>query len=1449
MPSYHETDVPQLEGYSEDLPITPDLPPKQSPVQIEDMNRSHAAVVKSDVEGINVFEAFQNLPTDTDPKQLLNLLSYQRAEMEQEDIRQYFDQNRGNTVEEAVANAEIYDQMLQEADAARYKPEKQIVESFAGLDVEQDLKDRIESEIRLSNAINEMVDDYTFLEKGIDIFKALLPSVAIDNYQISGSPFGAATFMRDVITGFKEMKRTDPAKFNETFPVFYASIKEDLPKNKVIGVLGAIAIPRGEELVGENFRNIDAALDILDLATLGTYTATKIGRLVSNLNAIRIAKKLRNTELAAEINTAAMVDETGEVAAKAGITPETAYSNSAPFDVNELDASHTPDISTETIANINKVKEEQRRVAQIIASESGILRESILTPAERKLAEERFTRDMKTQGIDNVRMSQQHRDYTTFEYDVKDPATGETLTKTERMDLQFKDKSETFSRTDEGLLTDWVKSPTVWAKNLLDDVYSAIRLDSTSSVVGALLKGLQRDALAPLLGKSGLKSFRPAVRRQMAEIDKVLLAGDQFKDGQNIRGKVYTIDELKGGVDGVKLNDKQIEVYYNLRGLYDELWTIRNDETRRILTAQGKKEIGLPSGPQIGVPYTREGAVGTINSEGTLQVYNVMTDEIMTVRSTDISKMYDEGLVLSRLDEAHAPIEGSEELFDMVVTAADKTNDLPHKVLHYREGYVPKVNKNSYWFAKQTGSRTINGKIKTDQVLKTERMFSSRTEAEAWIKAQGRNDLIALPDRALERQIVGSSQVGAGGGLYTGPRAVEDIPFGLDGLPAERLNTYEALSQNIQSLENYVSRNAWRMAMQEKWIKSVQAAGLDETGEIARAGFKPELLPSDDPRAVKLKQLGEQIKIWSGFPTKGELLWDGAVANAMEWALNKPFLPKGITIKTANFLRNSGDPITKMRGIAFHTLLGFFNPAQLWVQAQGAAVAAAMVTSARDPFAAARVFRLQTALAFASRFEDSADAIKMIAKAGGVSEKEMAQVVRMWKRSGLESSVLNTADHTAALKGYGMTAEALRRLSDKGMIFYRAGELFNRRFSFLSALERKKRELGHINLTDTQLKDVLSESNNFMLNLSKSNRAAWQRGPLALPTQFLQVQAKFIEELILPGGKSFSMGERAKILAAQLGLYGAAGVPLGNFALRYFQESLGMTQADVDNLDEKTVKFINGGFWDWFAYSMLGADVDVANRGAIASGITEFYTDLIFSESSVGEKISGAFGIVPHRFFTSIRDIRPMMAGALFHGSDITGEELLQAFNAMASITSTWNNAEKGAVMTRLNQLQDSKGRLVIAGKDFKPIEEVMIMLGFQPSELRRVRERDLLVKASEEYRNQTTQWLVDNYWLYVRAMKGADSAAERDQISKNFEVSSRVIYQTLRNEDEVRKVSEALKNRLMKGEDEKTRSIRQFIEEYYDSQVLRWGTAAASLQASGMIQNDLPPINTEDLQ
>lgn len=1409
----------------EDLPLElSQEAPLQLPSPVDNLNKVHASVLKSDLEGGNLIDTYASVESSGVPAQTLkSQLSQQRLERSRQDIRQYVehiiaDASAEETIEAVSTFTELDNNLAGEKGTAG----RQVAEALAGpLSPEALELAQVEAELLAIETLSEAVDSYGTLEKAFDVVKMFFPTSAIDNTQLSGAPLGAETYARNMVVGLKDMMRNDPVRFQKVFPEIEKELREILPTGKVISVLAAVVNPRGEEEL-EQFSNLDAVFDLVDLATLGGGLALSAARLTRRANVIRQATRLNNKDLAADINAVGLLDETGEVAVKAGVDEETLYNNASGLVVDELDQAMTAGLSTDVLERMQRVRVQQAQSAQDLVEGKGLLQEGLLSDAQRLEVEAQWLKEMKVQAVSDVEIVGRDLTTTTFKYKVKN-AEGELIDVETPMTLTIDDQTGFFRGTDQTLLNNSVNSPTVFMRDDIADVEAALRLDSTSSVVSKTFQKMQRDALKPILPR-GWSALNPVARKELAEVDSVLLSGDSFVDAAGNQGKVYTVSELRGGVaGGIRLNDRQIETYYNVRSLYDTLFDLRNVTERRKRAALGQKSVVLGGGDEvIGKPYSKEGAVGALNTEGNVLIFDEVSDSVVSLSGKQVQNLYDQqGKVLVKLD---GPVEKPDVgLFDLVLVDKNSIAELPQRILNYRQGYVPKVDNVSRWFVKEFKDVTVNGVMRKGATSSTVRKFATKAEADRWVATQNNPGLTVLSDRAMEQQITGSSGLGSGSGLYTGARAYEDIPYGFDGRPAERANTYESIIHNLQHLEGRITRDQWRMGLRQKWVNTAQRLGFHNIDS-----YTPDLIPKGDARGEQLRRIAEQIDIWSGIPTAAELRWDGLVSKLMEWSTRKWPEAAGTIAKVGSKVREH-DPISYTRAATFRILLGLYSPVQVWVQAQGASVAASL-----HPIHAARAFHIQLA-AGAYQFLSPADVArkKALAKFAGLSVKEFDALESAWKRTGYKDALQNTADYSAARRGPGLVWDTLGRAADSTTTFYRAGESGNRRLSFTIAALKKRATTGTFNFTDSQIKAVMADANHMMLDMSKANAADFQRGLTSVPTQFFQVQSKFLETIFGLNGV-FTFGERVRIALGQVALYGTAGVPMLGLGVRALSELLGVTQEEVDNMDPMKVEAVNQGMWGVFFNSILGADIDVASRGAIADGVTDSILELIASDATIGEKLVGAAGSLPLRADRAWKNIAPMVASA--SEGNLTKEEFLRGASNVASIASSWNNLQKGHAMLKYQRIVDSRGNPVVDGKDLT-MTAVMQMIGFQPKDLQITYDLEQLSRGREEYRRGVVNSMIQHYWNYIAVLDGVTDEAQRDRIIENYSAGSRFLLSGLANAEEERQVRESVRQRLYSPQTRQERAIKKYIENFSDGQVTEWASWIDAAKAPPMIQ------------
>jgi hypothetical protein len=736
-------------------------------------------------------------------------------------------------------------------------------------------------------------------------------------------------------------------------------------------------------------------------------------------------------------------------------------------------------------------------------------------------------------------------------------------------------------------------------------------------------------------------------------------------------------------------------------------------------------------------------------------------------------------------------------------------------VIPYREGYIPKFNKNARAFVKEFRSVTIDGIPKTVETG-TVRVFDNMKDAEEF-SAHMANQAIqkgdnveyrALVDRQLEaeaRVLGGGDETFASSGMATGARKQEDLLFGWEGTPIEREGAFESISRSLASLSRFIPRNEWRMGIQQKAINTANKI-LPPNHRVTHFNELAKL--PDTTQGRFLKKLHNQIEDWMGFPSKSEQMWEATVQNMYEWAIGKGLVKSGgLATKSVNFLMHK-DPIANARAAAFHSLLGWYNPIQLWVQAQGAAVA--LSRNILNPIALARSIQDQTALA-ASGYSQNAETVAHVAKAFGMKADDLQEMQKAWRKSGLEDSILMTADHAAAAEGRGVASDAISRAADKGLMFYRTGELFNRRVSFVTSYREWQAANKGKKIDDIALKDIMKRTNDFMLNLGRANRASWQKGLLGLPTQFLQVGTKTLETL-LGMNKNLTAFERGKLITAQMALYGSAGLGYANFGSGAVAGMMGYeNQVDIDrNMSPETRKALNEGFLGWSTLAMFGVDIEIGKRSSLLGSVTDFTDRILFDDTPALEVMLGAFGATGDRFWQAMStSMLPISYG---HASILQIDPLKTSRRLLTTISS-WNNVEKALFMHNLNMIVARGG--VVRKRDFTKMEEIARGIGFRMSEEVQMYDMKNILRGKEQFEKKIAEEIVSH--MHSFAVLSANNELTEDS-AKDIEEKIATLYQIMPTKQERMDLRDKVKSRLTTGpRDAYQRTWDRWYKEFND--------------------------------
>lgn len=1309
------------------------------------------------------------------------------------------------------------------------------------------------SALRLAQArdIMELLDNQGTLDKTLSYAGFLVPfgvtSDVSDLLSDDSLDFSNATNIRQFILDYQALPvarreaywpQLKQATLEATqLDIFGKRITDpNIPKAGII--LTAFLNPQGATDAEFDVK-LDLAFGALDVLGVGAVRAVLGNIIQSSLrstNLISTAAGVGNRTGAVEMATAAAGSP--QIAETVGVTQQAAMNMAMPFK-NKLSLvpEHIEGLSPDVLSGLNDFQKKANGVVFSLREEGDLIREGAVSMTSRNIRVQseidnlsEVGDDLLQEGIrmENIQVGKfDNTEEFTVSYNLTDEA-GNTVDFNDTFRWTLADETGNFKETVQEF-SDTVTqlgSPTWWGKgseteDFLGSAKTAIRLDSVTAAARKTLTELNEASLKPL---QGLSKFKARERANLVDI-----AGDEsINPGTGIRGKVFSVDELMAGVPTYKgtvrmTSPKEIESYYSRRLFNDTIWQLENQAKRRELELQGHVAFEIQGLNVFAREMNSAGAViedaGVVNK---IRAYDKKTDEFVTLTGDDITELYDDGQKIvkfrgeTQFDAATPGREGGEVL-DYAIISKRELGALPQQVLHYKPGYAMKINQEVEYLVKKKIPTVKNGSPIKREI--TERFFASKADADQFVAREnariGSEVFTARPDREIPLSMQLDEGMHSSGGLVTGARSSKDLLTGLSGVRTERLAPLEVQQRASAHAANLLTRNEWRIGQERQWMNTANRYFPGKYKSFAEAdtvGY------ASGQEGQALQQTHRQINQWNNVPTREEGLFEAKVQSMHDWALagarripglqDKTSVPSILWLKHADFSQAA-------KTAAFHSLLGVFNPAQLFVQASGATLAISRFNPIIGAAAVKDAFVMGTL-----DLTKNVKALRQGYREMGANEATLLQEVHeSWLKTGLKDSVRTNADYSMAETGRKMTMDSFKRIADTNLIFYRAGELFNRRVSWSASYRNWKNNNPGKTPDQDGLKAILSDANLSMLELSKANAARWQGGAdenffrrvLGMMFQFGQVTAK-ATELSFKGARSggFTMTEKLKILAGETAFFGAAGVPIGNVLAPHIMEAFNV---DTQSLSPAEINRLNQGLWGTITLDVLGAEVDISNRGEILGSLVKTYRDILFSDTPLSSQMLGAFGTVADRTLRAFNRLAPLVMSGI-KGQEISQGQLKLAMIQVAKITSTGTQAHKAWVMNQYYRILDRHGIDVVNPQDFNAATEFATAMGFQPTQIATTYDQLMDNKGYQERVTKFSDDIISIWhdWMVFNDMDESQGA--------NVNHAMQIMYEFIDNEKMEADVRKAVEKKIFEpGPSKQAKAIKKVFDRLVEDQ------------------------------
>tara|TARA_R110000803_G_scaffold164889_1_gene228517 strand:- start:1696 stop:6339 length:4644 start_codon:yes stop_codon:yes gene_type:complete len=625
-----------------------------------------------------------------------------------------------------------------------------------------------------------------------------------------------------------------------------------------------------------------------------------------------------------------------------------------------------------------------------------------------------------------------------------------------------------------------------------------------------------------------------------------------------------------------------------------------------------------------------------------------------------------------------------------------------------------------------------------------------------------------------------------------------------NGNPAPVVNPIESATKSLDRALSLMSLETWKARQAEKFYKTF--ASVLEGNKSSTAHMKnPEWIknPSKElaPLLARGERMHEHFKVILNTPTSGDRFIKNNLVDPMvdifNWASNK--VGKPLKTNTIDNLK-SMNPVGFVRSLSYHSNLGLFNLKQPAIQAQ-----ATLLMMAANPKNGAKAAWLGGPMRLMLASENSktlGNIAKAAGKVVGISGKEVEELYEILQKTGtwrMTSGGLAEQE----LKGLS-SASLFQKALDVGTIPFLETERYNKVSATMSAALDWKEANPAGKITEAVIDEIRTRSEFYTANMNRVDRATWQTGLAAMPTQFWGYQARALE-MMLPqiagGSKNFTGWQKVRMTVAQLGLYGVGGATSPKFGLRFRDTFAEMYQERFkEELPKPVGDALEFGMVESVLANAFGVDVAFSHRaglglteggwGEVITKLASFDTDEILTIDAAG---MSTLGKASTGFYNLIRLINP--------SSEYFGTiEQLDAFTAVAKDTArntfaSYKGIERAYIAATMGIHVNKFGNTT--DRASTTMETVLGLLGLDPSNERDERAMTEALKGGKTFREST-----------VRILGRELNMAMRNGDFDNF-IGTRKFLFSILNEQERRDINKSILSKTKN-------STQSIITKYY---------------------------------
>lgn len=566
------------------------------------------------------------------------------------------------------------------------------------------------------------------------------------------------------------------------------------------------------------------------------------------------------------------------------------------------------------------------------------------------------------------------------------------------------------------------------------------------------------------------------------------------------------------------------------------------------------------------------------------------------------------------------------------------------------------------------------------------------------------------------------SWLGTQNQMYYGSRG-EALPD-WTGRKAPVLDVYQMMNRSMRNIANLSSMTDYKNEALQRWAQTFgKYTDIREGASPAEVFVNGRLNTTDERLRQSAEATRENIRNILGWRTD-EMRWVDALQRRLidKLAGDVPGTNRAEFAAEASQWWKTQNPQAALTGVAFDLKLGLFNVAQFPLQISHMAAISALSPKHGSQ---AWLNHIPAYTYFMNGGEGILDTLTSSGfhKSVGFDDPEEYKSFMRYLRSGGYTDVsgnqilINEYGTSAVSGGFG---GRLKQAREAARFFFYNAETWNRIMAQQVAWRETREQFPKLAAGSPEfIRKVAGRADDYTFNMIRETSAYWQRGALAVPTQFWSYSARMMEALL---GKKFSTAAKMRLFLSQSALYGSSGV-VGFNALTWMAGQINPDRtpdAPTEQSIETFTGLIDRGLLDYINYSLTGADVKIGERIGVGGFSAQLLRDLAgdgeFGETSVLDFIGGASMSI---WYDTFSDGGQFLKGVHTYFLAEGGAEDVpfdnNHFHQLASNISSYSNARKAYMIHRHNILVSGSGTVI--ADNVPSTDAWAALLSYQPAE------------------------------------------------------------------------------------------------------------------------------------